>query len=173
MLALLLLASLAAGQTSDCPNFTVLPNGDVLCDTGGAGVLMQRPGHELTIRSQVAQLIDSGPLVISKRSAVPVEQLADPFSRDLLWIGFGASADLLSTSAALHWCQTCAESNPLGWDAEARIALKLGLSTAGGTTCYWLRRHGHGKAATITRWLIFSIQAAATANNTIHAIRGR
>lgn len=102
---------------------------------------------------------------------VPVEQLADPFSRDLLWIGAGASADLLSTSASLHWCQTCAESNPLGWDAEARIALKLGMSTAGGTTCYWLRRHGHGRAATVARWIIFGIQAAASVNNTIHAVQ--
>lgn len=113
------------------------------------------------------------PVGAPESAVVPVEQIADPFSRDLAWIGAGASADLLSTSAALHWCSTCRETNPFGWDSEARIALKLGMSTAAGTTCWWLRRSGHGKAATIVRWTVFGIQGLATANNVRHAIRGR
>lgn len=51
MLAMILLAGLIGpGQMSDCPGWTVLPRGDVVCDTGGAGILAQRPGHEPTIR---------------------------------------------------------------------------------------------------------------------------
>lgn len=105
-------------------------------------------------------------------SAVPVEQIADPFSKDLAWIGAGAAADLFSTSAALHWCKTCREGNPLGWDAEARISLKLGMSTGAGVGCWWLRRSGHGKSATILRWTVFGVQALAAVSNTRNAIRG-
>ena len=121
---------------------------------------------------QAQQLVETG-RPVAPLETVPVEQLADPYSRDLFWDGLGLSLDLGSTAASLHWCETCYESNPAGFSVEARVALKLALGTTEATGCYWLRRHGHGKAATITRWLIFGIQAAATANNTIHAIRGR
>lgn len=103
----------------------------------------------------------------------PVERIADSFARDLSWIALGVSIDLGSTSAALRWCKTCREGNPLGWDVEARISLKLAMGTAGGATCFWLRRHGHGRAATIARWVLFGVQAAAATSNTIHAVRGR
>ena len=106
-------------------------------------------------------------------ASVPVEKIADAFGRDLAWIAAGTSADLLSTSAALRWCSTCREGNPLGWDSEARVALKLGVSTAAGTGCWWLRRSGHGRTALIVRWTVFGVQALAAASNARHAIRGR
>ena len=104
---------------------------------------------------------------------VTVEQIADPFAKDLAWIGAGAAADLMSTSAALRWCSTCREGNALGWDVEARVSLKLSLAIGAGSGCWALRRAGHGKTATVIRWTLFSVQALATANNAVHAIRGR
>lgn len=104
---------------------------------------------------------------------VPVERIADDFGRDIGWIAFGVSLDLGSTSAALRWCKTCRESNPFGWDSEARFALKLTMATSSGTVCWWLRRNGHGRAATIVRWFTFGVQALAAVNNTVNAVRGR
>lgn len=101
----------------------------------------------------------------------PVETIADKAVADLGWIGFGTSLDLGMTSLALRRCPDCREGNPLGWDSEARIALKLTTGIGAGTTCWWLRRHGHDKAATILRWTAFGIQAVAAGNNAVHAIR--
>lgn len=105
--------------------------------------------------------------------AVPVERIADDFGRDLGWIAFGVSLDLGSTSAFIRWCKTCREANPFGWDAEARLSLKVAMATTGGSVCYWLRRNGHDRLATIVRWTLFGIQALAAGSNTLHAVRGR
>lgn len=105
--------------------------------------------------------------------SVPLEKIADPFVKDLAWIATGTALDLGSTSASLRFCPSCRESNPLGWDSEARISLKLASGVAAGTGCYYLRRSGHGRTATIIRWVAFGIQAAAATNNFRHAILGR
>lgn len=112
-------------------------------------------------------------LAAPARATEPVERIADKFQADVAWIGAGTAADLYSTSAALRWCPACRESNPVGWDTEARISLKLGTGIAATSTCWWLRRSGHPKGATIVRWVVFGIQAAAATNNAVHAIRGR
>lgn len=135
------------------------------------------PGWMLQPRQPAPDPVGSLPLAggagTTQGAIVPVERIADAFARDLGWIGAGAAADLLSTSAALRWCSTCREANPLGWDSEARVALKVGMATAAGTGCWWLRRAGHGRAATIVRWSAFGIQALAAASNARHALRGR
>lgn len=103
---------------------------------------------------------------------VPVEQIADPFARDLLWLGLGLSADLLSTSWALKECPTCYEANPLGHDSEARVALKMGMASLVGVTQYRLRRGGHHGWATGIRWGAAILHGVLTVNNGRHALSG-
>lgn len=102
-----------------------------------------------------------------------IARVADGTAIDLTFLGLGAAADLLSTSAAHRWCRTCVESNPIGWDAEARMAGKLALVSVVGVTCYGLRRTGHHGWATAFRYVALGLQMAATTSNTIHAIRGK
>lgn len=111
--------------------------------------------------------------VIASASVAPVESIADKFGSDLFWISIGVSLDLYSTSASLRWCKVCAEGNPLGWDPEARLSLKIGMGVTGGVVCWKLRRGGHDKAATIVRWIIFGVQGAAASSNFYHAIWGK
>lgn len=125
----------------------------------GPRALASAPGEPLA-------LIPGAPIV-------PVEHIADDFGRDLAWLGAGVSADLFSTSWALHRCQRCSEGNPFGVDGEARVALKVAMTSSSASICWWLRRHGHPRLATITRWSIFGVQALAAAQNTVHAVRGR
>lgn len=104
---------------------------------------------------------------------VEIARVADGTALDLTILGLGAGADLLSTSAAMRWCPTCLEGNPLGWDTEARVAGKLGMVSIVGVSCYGLRRTGHHNWATGFRYVAFGLQMAAATSNTIHAIRGK
>jgi hypothetical protein len=99
-----------------------------------------------------------------------IARTADGIAADIAWIGLGASADLLSTSAALRWCPECGEGNPIGWDTEARVALKLGMAAGSTAACYRLRRGGHHRAASWLRWITFGVQATAAGLNTYHAV---
>jgi hypothetical protein len=105
--------------------------------------------------------------------AVPVEKMADEFARDLVWLGLGLSADMLSTSWALKECPSCYEANPLGHDVEARVALKLGMASAIGGLQYKLRRGGHHGWARALRWVGAVVHGAATVNNGINAAKGK
>ena len=102
-----------------------------------------------------------------------VERVADGMASDILWIGAGQAADLFSTAAALKWCEGCAEANPLGFNVEARVALKAAGGLLATGMCYELRRGGHHKAATVFRWISVGISAFAVGNNTYHAIKGK
>lgn len=94
---------------------------------------------------------------------VPVEKIADDFGRDLAWVIGSHAADLYSTAWALH--RGAKEVNPLGPDAESRIALKMAGSATTGLTLWKLRRDGHGKTATIVRWLYVGLNGALVVNN--------
>jgi opacity protein-like surface antigen len=88
-------------------------------------------------------------------------------------IGFASAADLMTTSWALRQCPNCGETNPLGADVEARIALKLGYGTAALGACWLLERSNHRGWAKAVRWSAVAIFVAAAGSNTAHAIRGR
>lgn len=98
--------------------------------------------------------------------------LADRMVNHVFWLGTASAADLMSTSAALRWCSTCRESNPAGWDAEARISLKAGMFFAVTAVCWKLEKDGHPRGAAILRWVFVGESLAFAASNTAHAIRG-
>ena len=74
---------------------------------------------------------------------------ADGTAADLTWLSLGAAADLYTTAWALHACPSCYESNALGFDSEARVALKVASTITAAGACYAVRRRGHhrGRAA--------------------------
>lgn len=100
---------------------------------------------------------------------IPVERIADDFGRDLAWVVGSHAADLYSTAWALH--RGAREANPLGPDVESRIALKMAGSATTGLTLWKLRRDGHGKTATIIRWLYVAGNAALVVNNVYQGSR--
>lgn len=105
---------------------------------------------------------------------VPVEKIADEFGRDLYWLIGSNAADLYSTAWAIHRCGgECGEGNPLGPTAEARVALKMASAASTGLTLWKLRRDGHGRSATIVRWISVGFNAVIVANNVRHAIKGK
>lgn len=107
---------------------------------------------------------DAPPVVV-----VPVEKIADDYGRDLAWVVGSHAADLYSTAWALH--RGAREANPLGPDVESRIALKMAGSATTGLTLWKLRRDGHGKTATIIRWLYVAGNAALVVNNVYQGSR--
>lgn len=105
---------------------------------------------------------------------VPVEKIADEAARDAFWVIGSHSADLLLTAVAIERCNgACAEGNPLGFNPEARIALKMASSASTMLTIWKLRRDGHGKSATIIRWATVAFNGLLVVNNARHAIRGK
>lgn len=103
---------------------------------------------------------------------VPVEKIADDSARDIAWVVGSHSADLLFTALAIERCNgACAEGNPIGFNPEARIALKMAQTASTCLTMWKLRRDGHGRSATITRWVTVGFNAAFAVNNAVHAIR--
>lgn len=103
---------------------------------------------------------------------VPVEDIADSVARDLFFLGGGFSFDTGMTALALR-NPNIVEGNPLGFNSEARLALKVATTSAAALTCYKLRRGGHKTSARIVRWTMFAIQVAAGANNIYQATRGK
>lgn len=103
----------------------------------------------------------------------PIEGFADRLAADGMWMGTTAGLDLFTTSLALRNCPTCYEGNPLGWDAEARIALKASVFPIAMGACYWLRRTHHDDWANGLRWGVVVVNAFVIANNTVHAVKGR
>lgn len=97
---------------------------------------------------------------------VPVEKIADDFGRDLAWVVGSHAADLYSTAWALH--RGAQEANPFGPDVESRIALKMASCATTGLTMWKLRRDGHGRTATVIRWLYVAGNAALVVNNVYH-----
>jgi len=102
---------------------------------------------------------------------VPVERVADKFASDLTWLVASHAADLGSTAWALRRCNVCAEGNPLGPDAESRLALKLAGVSATGLAIWKLRRAGHNRGATVLRWSAVAVNAALAVHNSRIAIR--
>ena len=100
---------------------------------------------------------------------VPIERIADRFAGDAAWNGAGLSGDLLSTSWALQ--HGCAEANPNGQTVEARLALKIGLSTTRLLVSYWLRRTGHRTYADVWRWAGVGADAFIVGNNFVCGMR--
>jgi hypothetical protein len=94
---------------------------------------------------------------------IPVERIADDYGRDLAWVVGSHAADLYSTAWALR--HGAREANPLGPDVESRLALKMASCASTGLTLWKLRRDGHGKTATVLRWLYVVGNGALVVNN--------
>jgi len=85
----------------------------------------------------------------------------------------GAGADLMTTATTLARCPTCREANPLGFNSEARVALKLTQLGTTGAGCYVLNKDGHKTAAKVVSWTSLLGQLFFAGNNLIHTIRGK
>lgn len=94
---------------------------------------------------------------------VAVEVIADDFGRDLAWVVGSHAADLYSTAWALH--RGAEEQNPFGPDVESRIALKMASCATTGLALWKLRRDGHGRTASVIRWLYVAGNGLLVANN--------
>lgn len=124
------------------------------------------------------QLPDDDPARVALRVAEleaklkRVEEIADSTSTCIRAAFVYAGADLVSTAAALKWCPECKESNPAGFNYEARAGLKLGLLGAQVDQCYRAAKKGKQSAGLVT-WLLRIVQGAAALNNGISAARGK
>lgn len=114
-------------------------------------------GHEAGAR------VDAQDNVVQGSGISSVESIADDYARDLAWVVGSHAADLYSTAWALH--RGAREANPFGPDVESRIALKMAGSATTGLTLWKLRRDGHGRTATVIRWLYVAGNAALVVNN--------
>jgi len=85
----------------------------------------------------------------------------------------GAGADLLTTATGLARCPECREANPLGFNSEARVALKLTQLGGTGAACYVLNKDGHKNAAKVASWASLLGQLVFAGNNLVHTIRGK
>jgi hypothetical protein len=103
---------------------------------------------------------------------VEVKRVADDTASCIRTSFVGAGADLVSTAAALKWCDGCAEANPAGFSVEARVGLKVALLGAEIAQCYAAAKHST-KRANIAKWTMRAINYAAAVSNTIAAIRGK
>jgi hypothetical protein len=101
--------------------------------------------------------------VIQGSGLIAVEVIADDFGRDLAWLVGSHAADLYSTAWSIH--RGAIEANPLVPDVESRLALKMASCATTGLTMWKLRRDGHGKAATVIRWLYVGVNAVIVTNN--------
>lgn len=114
-----------------------------------------------------------GPPAPQATLTVPVEEISDRVATHLTWIAVGAAADLYSTAWTLSRCPACRESNPLGFNSEARVSLKMATAAAMGLTVYKLERGGHHTGAKIVRWVYVGSAVAFVANNVSHGLRRR
>jgi hypothetical protein len=119
----------------------------------------------LRIASIAAQRVAGVEAGSVAQAVVPLEGIADDVMADAVWLAGANAADLYSTSYMLKRCATCFEANPLGHDAEARIALKAAAYPIEVGACYVLRRTGHRNWATGFRWAIVAVHAALAVNN--------
>lgn len=103
-----------------------------------------------------------------------VESIADDTARDLFWVIGTHSADLLATGWAIERCNgACVEGNPIGFNPEARLALKIGATSVAAITMWKLRRDHHGKTATVLRWTVVAINTGLVANNIYRGINSK
>jgi hypothetical protein len=118
--------------------------------------------HQAEDEARIAQL--EARVLRDEQIAVATWQC---FNRALI----GAGADLMSTAVALKDNPQAQEANPLGFNTEARVALKLGQLGVTGATCYIANKSGHPTTAKIVSWTSFAVQMAATINNIIRAAK--
>ncbi len=100
---------------------------------------------------------------------VPVEVVADAFSRDMYWVVGSHALDLYTTAWAFHRCESCYELNKLGPTVEARVALKTAGIASTGLTLWKLRRGGHRRAANVLRWSHVLVNVVLAYRNGRHA----
>lgn len=97
----------------------------------------------------------------------------DEFVRSAAILGGGTAWDLYWTAYALNRSPNAREANPLGFNPEARMSLKLAMGSGAALLDWKLRRAGHRRLANVARWTALSIQFAAGVNNIVVAAKGR
>ncbi len=115
---------------------------------------------------------DSERLRCVEAGLVEVKRVADDTASCIRTSFVGAGADLVSTAAALKWCDGCAEANPAGFSVEARVGLKVALLGGEIAQCYAAAKKST-KQANIVKWSLREINYAAVVNNLFAAIRGK
>lgn len=85
------------------------------------------------------------------------------FNRTLV----GGAADLFTTSLGLATRDDLKESNPLGFNTEARVALKAGQIGLVGWGCYVLEKNGHKTLASTASWSSLTAQVVFAVRNLI------
>lgn len=101
-----------------------------------------------------------------------VEKVADATSACVRSAFAFAGGDQLSTAASLKWCKDCEEQNPLGFNAEARIGLKLAQLGVQIDECYRAAKKGKQAAGAVT-WINRVITGFAILTNTYAAVSGK
>lgn len=87
--------------------------------------------------------------------------------KEAFWLHGG---DLGATAAGLKFCPECRESNPLGFNTEARVGLKIAALGVAVAECYRSAKDGGtGKL----QWVNRGITGTAILVNVINAIAGR
>lgn len=93
----------------------------------------------------------------------PIESIADDVAIDLVFLGFGAGGDLITTSRGIR--RGCVEGNKYGPDMEARVGLKFGTAALRASSTYLLRRVGKKKLADFGRYLGAAYDVYAMVHN--------
>lgn len=89
----------------------------------------------------------------------------DALATDVAVLSIGAGLDVASTHWALSSCSSCYERNPIMSEPAVAIAVKAAAVAGTAAACGRLRRDGHGRAAKVLRWTVFSVWAGIAANN--------
>lgn len=98
-------------------------------------------------------------------------ELEDGLANSMLVYAGCAAFDQYSTTYCLKHNPRCYEANTLGFDAEARTALKFGSLALQGWVDWKLRRRGRHKLANVIRYTTLAAYSVVIANNFRNAHR--
>lgn len=96
-----------------------------------------------------------------------IHEVHDQFAKSAALLGGGVAWDLYWTAFALDRNKNSREANPLGFNSEARTALKIGMASGVAYFDYRLRRDGHHGWANALRYIGLAVQFGAGVNNAI------
>lgn len=118
------------------------------------------------------KLVDTPPPQTAPLKFVPTDaDLIHGLVWDTARVGLGAAADLYSTAYTLRRNPAAREANPLGFNAEARVALKVGMAAGTVLAAHELRRRGHPGWAKWGTRAVMAVQIGVAVHNIRQARR--